>query len=146
MGTLAVRRPVRRRRLKGVRVDAARIRQAREAAGLSLADVAGSEITRSAIHNIEMGKTRPSLPVLEMIARRTGKPVTAFLAQDRAAKAGDGAAPPSAILDQLERKCLAEDFQAAIAAGEAALAGPADDWTAAHLHFYLGQAYARLPQ
>jgi tetratricopeptide (TPR) repeat protein len=144
--TVAVRRQVRRRRLKGVAVNPASIRQAREEAGLSLAAVAGSEVTRSAIHNVETGKTRPSLPVLEMIARRTGKPIEAFLAQAGSSPISEAGAAHAAILDELERKCLAEDFQGAIAAGERALASPTDDWSRAHIHFYLGQAYARLPQ
>jgi tetratricopeptide (TPR) repeat protein len=142
----AVRQGVRRRRLRGVPVNPALIRRAREEAGLSLAEVAGVEVTRSAIHNIEMGKTRPSMPVLELIARRTGKPASAFLTQATGAAAGDRPALRSTALEELERRCLAEDFEGAISLGEAELERPGDDWTAAHLHFYVGQAYARLPQ
>lgn len=143
---LAAQRVTRRRRLRGVPVEPALIRRAREDAGLSLAEVAGSEITRSAIHNIEMGKTQPSMPVLEMIARRTGKPISAFLAQARESESSEDAGVPGGVVDELERKCLAEDFQGAIAAGEEALGRAGGDWTRAHLHFYVGQAYARLPQ
>jgi tetratricopeptide (TPR) repeat protein len=70
----------RRRRLKGVEIRPAAVREARQEAGLSLAGVAGSEITRAAIHLIETGRARPSMPTLELIARRTGKPVNFFLA------------------------------------------------------------------
>jgi tetratricopeptide (TPR) repeat protein len=85
------------------------------------------------------------MPVLEMIARRTGRPVDAFLRPAGAPEASEKGAS-SAVIDDLERKCLSEDFQGAIAAAEEALAGAGDDWERAHLHFYAGQAYARLPQ
>ena len=136
----------RRRRLPGVAVNPAAIRQAREAAGLSLAALAGSEVTRSAIHNIETGKTRPSMPVLEMIARRTRRPLKSFLAQAHPAPDRGDAEARDGTLDELERRCLAEDFQGAIGLGEEILGRYSDDWMRAHLHYYLGQAYVRLPQ
>ncbi len=46
--------------------------------GLSLAELAGGEVSRAFIHQLEQGLARPSLQILEMIARRTGKPVTYF--------------------------------------------------------------------
>jgi transcriptional regulator with XRE-family HTH domain len=60
-------------------VDPARVRQARLAAGLSLADVAGNDVSRTMIHFIEHGRARPSERVLELIAERTGKPVSYFV-------------------------------------------------------------------
>lgn len=140
------REPGRRRRLRGVNVNPAAIRQAREAAGLSLAALAGTEVTRSAIHSIEMGKTRPSMPVLEMIAKRTGKPVAAFLTDAPAAATRGDAGARNQALDELERLCLGEDFQGAIVLGEEMVNRFGDEWMRAHLHYYLGQAYARLPQ
>ena len=68
----------RRRRASGIVVDPARVRQARLAAGLSLADVAGSDVSRTMIHFIEHGRARPSHRVLELIAERTGRPVSYF--------------------------------------------------------------------
>jgi tetratricopeptide (TPR) repeat protein/DNA-binding XRE family transcriptional regulator len=56
------------------------VKQARAEAGLSLAQVGKGHVTAPAIYLIETGRTRPSLPTLEHIARRTGKPVEFFLA------------------------------------------------------------------
>src|SRR5712692_7634728 len=77
MGEGAVRK---RRRLKGVEIRPGAVREARHEAGLSLAGVAGEDLTRAAIHLIETGRARPSMPTLELISRRTGKPVSFFLA------------------------------------------------------------------
>jgi transcriptional regulator with XRE-family HTH domain len=62
-------------------VDPARVRQARLEAGMSLADVAGNEVSRTMIHFIEHGRSRPSERVLKLIARRTGKPMSYFEAR-----------------------------------------------------------------
>lgn len=56
------------------------MKQARHEAGLSLAQVGKGHVTAPAIFLIETGRTRPSLPTLEHIAQRTGKPVEFFLA------------------------------------------------------------------
>ena len=48
------------------------------AAGLSLADVAGNDVSRTMIHFIEHGRARPSQRVLDLIAERTGRPVSYF--------------------------------------------------------------------
>lgn len=63
----------------GVSVIPERVRQARKEAGLSLAEVAGGEVTRVAIWYIETGRTRPSLATLRLIAERTGKPIEFFM-------------------------------------------------------------------
>ncbi len=60
-------------------MDPARIRQARLAAGLSLADVAGDDVSRTMIHFVEHGRARPSQRVLELIAERTGRPASYFV-------------------------------------------------------------------
>jgi tetratricopeptide (TPR) repeat protein/DNA-binding XRE family transcriptional regulator len=56
------------------------VKQARQEAGLSLAQVGKGHVTAPAIFLIETGRTRPSLPTLEHIAQRTNKPVEFFLA------------------------------------------------------------------
>lgn len=56
------------------------VKQARREAGLSLAQVGKGHVTAPAIFLIETGRTRPSMPTLEHIARRTGKPIEFFLA------------------------------------------------------------------
>src|SRR5438132_13026088 len=78
---LAEARPARRRRLPGVNLKQGVVKQARLEAGLSLAQLGKGHVTAPAIYLIETGRTRPSLPTLEHIARRTGKPVEFFLAE-----------------------------------------------------------------
>lgn len=48
---------------------------------MSLAQLGRGHVTAPAIYLIENGRSRPSLPTLEHIARRTGKPVEFFLAE-----------------------------------------------------------------
>jgi len=84
-----------RERGRGLAVNPQRIRQARTAAGLSLADVAGDEVSRTFILLVEKGRSRPSMRVLEHIARRTGKPIEYFLEPEEGgalARAGDSLA------------------------------------------------------
>ena len=69
----------RERRGPGLAVDPERVRLARLEAGLSLSAVAGDEISRTFVHQIERGVSRPSLDVLKLIARRTGKPLDYFV-------------------------------------------------------------------
>lgn len=50
---------------------------------MSMGDLAGDEVSRTMIHFIEHGRARPSRRVLELIARRTGRPLSYFvLAED----------------------------------------------------------------
>jgi transcriptional regulator with XRE-family HTH domain len=62
----------------GIPINPNRIRQARIAAGLSLAGLAGNDVSRTFIHQLENGVSRPSPAVLDLIARRTGKPASYF--------------------------------------------------------------------
>jgi transcriptional regulator with XRE-family HTH domain len=66
----------------GIAVDPARVREARLESGLSLADLAGEEVSRTMIHFVEHGRARPSRRVLDLIAKRTHKPVSFFLLQE----------------------------------------------------------------
>ncbi len=63
----------------GIAVDPERVRQARVIAGLTLAQLAGKEVSRTFMHQVERGLARPSPPVLRLIARRTGKPLNYFV-------------------------------------------------------------------
>src|SRR5260370_28649966 len=63
----------------GIHVDPERVRAARVEAGLSLARVAGDDVSRTFIHFVERGRSRPSRGVLALIARRTGKPIGYFI-------------------------------------------------------------------
>jgi len=65
----------------GIDLRPGSVRQARLEAGLSLAQVAGDKVSRAAIHQVEIGRIRPSKRTLELISFRTGKPVEFILAQ-----------------------------------------------------------------
>lgn len=72
----------------GITVDPERVRQARVGAGLSLGQLAGTDVSRTFIFQIERGQARPSPAVLEMIARRTGKPIKYFLRPSKGTTSG----------------------------------------------------------
>jgi transcriptional regulator with XRE-family HTH domain len=76
------------RRGPGVPIIPSRVRQARTERGLSLADLAGGEVSRAFIHQLEQGLARPSLQILELIALRTGKSVSFFTNSDLLPSAG----------------------------------------------------------
>ncbi len=65
----------------GISVDPERVREARLKAGLSLAELAGDDVSRTFIHFVERGKSRPSRRVLALIAHRTRKPISFFMAE-----------------------------------------------------------------
>jgi tetratricopeptide (TPR) repeat protein len=56
-----------------------RIREARQALGLSLAAVAGDDFSRAFLNQVELGRARPSTQTLRVIARRLQKPIEYFL-------------------------------------------------------------------
>jgi tetratricopeptide (TPR) repeat protein len=101
------------KRPRGVPVRAGSVRQARFEAGLSLAAVAGADLTRAAIHLIETGKAKPSPATLRLIANRTGKPITFFLEETSLLQGGWPTASPDvmAIVDLVERQLWAEAVQ-----------------------------------
>jgi transcriptional regulator with XRE-family HTH domain len=76
------------RRGPGVPILPSRVRQARTERGMSLADLAGAEVSRAFIHQLEQGLARPSLQILELIAQRTGKSVSFFTNSDLLPGAG----------------------------------------------------------
>jgi tetratricopeptide (TPR) repeat protein len=116
------------------------VEEARREAKLTLAQVAGGTLTRTAIHLIEKGRTRPSMETLELIARQTRKPIEFFLTPGT----------PSTLterqgqLRELERLTAVRELNKAIELGTSLLeqGGRADD--AALIHFSMGQAYCRL--
>lgn len=63
----------------GVTIAPHRLRAARVAAGLSLAQLSAGLVTRAAVHLYETGRARPSRAVLEALALRLGQPVDGFL-------------------------------------------------------------------
>lgn len=95
----------RRGRGSGVTVNPVRVRQARIAAGLSLAQLAGDDISRTFVYLVEQGRSRPSQAVLELIAHRTGKPISYFLrsAEKESLSNKDLAAELSSIATHVRR-------------------------------------------
>lgn len=130
-----------RRRLPGVTIKPGSVKQARQEAGLSLAQVGKGRVTAPAIYLIETGRTRPSLPTLEHIAQRTGKPVEFFLA-DPAGTADE----TLAALADLEAMVGDGRFAEAIALGGSLL----DLGTSAHrlgrIRYFVAAAYIQTGQ
>lgn len=56
-----------------------KLRQARQAAGLSQRQLCGDEITRNMLSQIENGTARPSMDTLRYLARQLDKPISFFL-------------------------------------------------------------------
>jgi tetratricopeptide (TPR) repeat protein len=129
-----------RGRRKGVPVREGSVEQARREAKLTLAQVAGGTVTRTAIHLVEKGRTRPSMETLQQIARQTRKPIEFFLTSD---------GPPALTerqtqLRELERLTAVRDLPKVIEMGISLLS---QEWSveeAAVIHFCIGQAYCRL--
>jgi len=113
------------------------VRQARTEAGLSLAGVAKTDLSRTAIFLIETGKSNPTLPTLELIAERTGKPVDFFL--DEETPASDSGID----FVELEQLLAEERFQQVVEACEQLRAGRLSRAETARLCFLEGVAYIR---
>lgn len=133
--------PQKRRRLPGVTLRPGAVKEARAEAGLSLAQVGRGHVTAPAIYLIETGRTRPSLPTLEHIARRTQKPIEFFLADP------EGSADDTQIgVLELEAMVAAGRDEDAIRHGEALLERGASAHRVGRVRFLLGQAYFGLGQ
>jgi tetratricopeptide (TPR) repeat protein len=113
------------------------VRQARTDAGLSLAGVAGTDLSRTAIFLIETGKGNPTLPTLELISERTGKPLEYFL---------DDELPTAAAgIDfiEIEQLLASEDFERVKELTAYHLDGRLCRADVARLRFLKGQAHIR---
>jgi tetratricopeptide (TPR) repeat protein len=113
------------------------VRQARSEAGLSLAGVARADLSRTAIFLIETGKSNPTLPTLELIAERTGKPIDYFL-DDELPAAG-----PGIDFIEIEQLLASEDFERVKELTEHHLAVRLPRADTARLRFLKGQAHIR---
>src|SRR6266536_1857850 len=71
----------RRGRRRGVEIRPGSVKQARQESGLSLGQVARSDLSRTAIYFVETGKAKPSIETLRLIAERTNKPLEFFLGE-----------------------------------------------------------------
>src|SRR5258708_14991422 len=131
----------RRGRRRGVEIKPGTVKQARAEAGLSLAQVAGDEISRTAIYFGETGKAKPSMETLRLIAERRGRPLDYFLSRPSTTEARS-----SASTAELERLVVTGDPQGALAAGEALLASERDPEVVARVRFQMSTAHLRLAQ
>ncbi|HEY8816419.1 MAG TPA: tetratricopeptide repeat protein [Candidatus Dormibacteraeota bacterium] len=129
------------RRLPGVDLRPGAVKQARSEAGLSLAKVGKGCVTAPAVYLIETGRTRPSLPTLEHIARRLGKSVEFFLA-DQSSSADE----TRTGLIELEAMVAEGRHLEAIAHGEELLKFSSSAHRLGQLRFLLAQAYLALSQ
>lgn len=130
--------PSRGRRLPGVDVKPGSVRQARLEAGLSLAKVAQGHVSAPAVFLIEAGRSRPSLPTLEHIAKRTGKPVEYFLMDNR----GDDAADTA--LARLEDLMARQQFAEAVAEANDLLQLATSAGRLGNIRYLLGNAHLNL--
>lgn len=124
-----------RRRLPGLNVKPGSVRRAREEARLSLAGMARDDLSRTAIFLVETGKSKPTLPTLELIAERTGKSLDYFLE--------DVAATPRLDVTEIEQELAAENMDRVLELTEALLTIPQTRAELAQLRFYRGQALIR---
>lgn len=131
----------RRRRLPGINLRPGAVKQARQEAGLSLAKVAAGHVTAPAIFLIETGQTRPSLPTLEHIARRTGKPVDYFLADP-----GGATDEVQAGILELEAMLAEGRFGEAITLGQRLVDLGSSAHRLGRIRYFLAQAHMGLGQ
>jgi tetratricopeptide (TPR) repeat protein/DNA-binding XRE family transcriptional regulator len=122
-----------------VTIDPDLVRQARLKAGLSLAQVAGSDLSRQAVHLIETGKVRPSMRSLQIIARRLGVSALSFQVPIDA-----GAEMPHRRAAELERLCERQRYDEVVELAEQLVAQATSTYLAAFAHMYLGRALAYL--
>jgi tetratricopeptide (TPR) repeat protein len=117
------------------------VRAARKAAGLTLAQLAGSELSKAAIHLVENGRSRPSMPTLKLIASRTNRPLSYFLRETGASPTATRAR--SQVLE-LEELCVTEQFTAALELGRKLLPELVEPRDEAQARLCLGQACVHL--
>jgi tetratricopeptide (TPR) repeat protein len=128
-----------RRRLPGINLRQGAVKQARMESALSLAQLGKGHVTAPAIYLIETGRTRPSLPTLEHIARRTGKPIEFFLADP-----GGTTDETQAGLVELENLVAAAQFAEAAELGQKLLGLGSSAHRLGRIRFYLAQAQLNL--
>ena len=126
----------RRGRRSGVAVDPQAVRQARAEAGLSLAQVAGGKVSRTAIHLIETGKTKPSLETLQLIAAKTGKSIGYFVAPPNPDVRGQR-------ISELETALVRNEVLRVLELGAQLLEEGLDEATEASARYIVGRAHLR---
>lgn len=126
------------RKSKGIAVRPDAVRQARIEKGLSLAEVAGTELTRAAIHLVETGKMRPSMRTLQLIAQRTGQPVSFFIDGQQ------GSIEQRAAREELSHLVDTGENENAVALGARLLEDEPEPGIEADVRYSIGRAYVRM--
>lgn len=101
-----------------------RLRAARREAGLTQAQVAGAELTKGFISQVESGQVRPSIRSLQVIANRLGRPLDYFLGDEPLADSKRRAFHRLAAEAALERSDWLEAAAHATRARELAVTRP----------------------
>lgn len=109
------------------------------AAGLSLAQVGGTELTRQAVHLIETGKVRPSMRSLNVLAQRLQVPVTTLLVPSESRGPFD-----QDSIAEVERLCRNHQYEQALDRGIEILEWSRSPELIACAHYHVGDALCRL--
>ncbi|HEY4026226.1 MAG TPA: helix-turn-helix transcriptional regulator [Candidatus Dormibacteraeota bacterium] len=128
-----------RGRLSGVDIKPETLRQARVAAGMSLAQVGGLELTRQAVHLIETGKVRPSMRSLRVLAHRLHVPVAALLASTD----GDGPIDQGSVAE-LGHLCRRHQYEQVITRAREILDWGRSPELVAGAHYFMGDALCQM--
>ena len=127
-----------RRRPKGIAIRPEAVRQARQEMGLSLTDLAGGQVTRAAMHLVETGRMRPSMRTLQLIAQRTGRPISYFMSEPQ------GSDEQRSARDELVQLVDGDELPAAVALGQELLAEDLEPGLEAEVRFAIGRAMVRM--
>jgi len=120
----------------GVELRPGAVKEARNNRELTLAQLGGTSLTRSAIHRIETGRSKPSMKTLVLLAERTGKPISFFLPIPSQLAASQF---------ELERLTAETRFDEVLKRGSQILeAGGLDGHPEALVHYWMGEANVRL--
>ena len=96
-----------------------KLKQARQAAGLSQRQLCGDTITRNMLSQIENGSARPSMDTLRVFALRLGKPISWFLEENTVTS------PNRQRMQEARQAWMAERYDGVLGALEA-YEGPDD--------------------
>lgn len=125
-------------------VDHDAIRRARLAAGLSLSDVAGTELSRASVHRVEKGLARPSMATLRLIAERLGAMVEDFQLTGAPPEARAVTDEESLHLARVERLCHCSRFTDVVREVDELQKRPLSNSADARLHLFAAIAHVQL--
>ena len=121
-----------------------RIRELRRRMGMTQAELAGSDFTKSFISQVEKGQTRPSLRSLQIIAERLNQPISYFLSDEEVSPASSSEA--ERLLAVARSQLASNQLREAAATFRKALdlCSSSDHAIKGEIRFRLGQIETRL--